>query len=213
MRPILLSMLAAMLSTLSGCCSLSRLFCGPDRSAWVSQRFDTPHRTAQTLFEALRRDDPEALFLCLDRSYRRRMGIDDSLTMRLAWDRFREQNPSLHVAGYTEVPEPTRLDDDRATVTVDVVGQRVDMDFERRSYWELRYRRPNGTTGEDGQELRTFTGRAQVARLPRDDDDMSQLMLAPFDFRHEGLDEVPLGAIEHVALTRRWLVTDIRQRP
>lgn len=212
MRPILLSMLAVTLASLSGCCSLSRLFCGPDQSDWVSQQFDTPRHTAQTLFEALRRDDPEVLFLCLDRSYRQRLGIDDSMAMRLAWQRFREQNPSLHVAGYTQVPAPTRLDSDRATVTVDVVGEQVQIDFERRSYWELRYRRPNGSAGEEGQEVPTFAERAQVVPLRRENDDMSRLMLAPFDFHHDGLDAVPLEAIEHAALTRRWLVTDIRQR-
>jgi hypothetical protein len=179
----------------------------------VPQRFDTPQRTAQTLFEALRRDDPEVLFLCLDRTYRRRLGIDDSMIMRLAWDRFREQNPNLHVAGYTEVPEPTRLDADHATVAVDIVGQLVDMDFVRLSYWELRYRRPNGTQGDDGAQLRSFAECAQVAPLADANDDVSRLMLAPFVFHHDGLDEVPLGDIENVALTRRWLVTDIRPRP
>ncbi|MBL8730525.1 MAG: hypothetical protein JNM25_19055 [Planctomycetes bacterium] len=210
MRLTLLPMLVASLSCLPGCCSLSRFFCGPDRSAWVPQSFDTPQRTAQTLFEALRRDDPEVLYLCLDQSYRQRLGITDSMTMRLAWDRFRERNAGLHVAGYTEVPEPTRLDADHATVAVDVVGRPVAIDFVRRSYAEVRYRRPNGTVGDDGRQLRSFAERAQVAPLEDATDDQSRLMVAPFVFHHDGLDAVPLDAIEHVALTRRWLVVDIR---
>jgi hypothetical protein len=209
MRPILLPILAATLSCLGGCCSLSRLFCGPDRSVWVPQRFDTPQRTGQTLFEALRRDDPDVLYLCLDRSYRQRLGID-SLTMRLAWQRFREQNPGLHIAGYSEVPEPTRLDADHATVTVDVAGQAVDLDFVRRAYWELRFRRPNGTTGEQSGLLSNLLERAQIEVIENDTEQVSRLMLTPFAFYHDGQDEVPLDAIEHAAVTRRWLVTDIR---
>lgn len=211
MRPILLTILVAMQSCLGGCCSLSRLFCGPDRTAWVPQRYDTPRHTAQTLFEALRRDDPDVLYLCLDRSYRQRLGID-SLTMRLAWERFREQNPGLHVAGYSEVPEPTRLHADRATVAIDVAGRAVELDLARRAYWELRYLVPGSPPGEPGGELTSFAERAQIARIEDPDRDLSRLMLTPFVIDHEGIVTLPIDAIEHVALTRRWLITDIRVR-
>lgn len=210
MRALLPSILAVMLGSLSGCCSLSRFFCGPDRSPWVPQSFDTPRRTTQTLFEALRRDDPEVLFLCLDPAYRRRIGIDDSMAMRLAWDRFREQNPGLHVAGYTTVPEPRLLDPDHARVTVDIVGEKTELDLRRQSVWEVRFRRPDGSVFGESAAIASFADRAQIAVLTNQDDDASRLMLTPFVFHHDGLAEVPLDAIEHVALTRRWLVADVR---
>ncbi|MBX3464847.1 MAG: hypothetical protein KF830_16895 [Planctomycetes bacterium] len=209
-RPLLLLLLFLAVH-LGGCCSLSRLFCGPDRSPWVPQRFDTPRRTAQTLFESLRRDDPEVLFLCLDRSYRRRLGIGDSMVMRVAWERFREQNPGLHVAGYTEVPEPIRRDADHATVAVDVVGTVVDLDFERRCFWEIRYRTAGNPPGEPGGELRAAAEALRVVPLDDAEDNRSRLEFAPLVFPH-GFDPVPVEAIEHVAITHRWLVTDIRER-
>lgn len=208
MRLPFLSILVTSLASLQGCCSLSRLFCGPDRSVWVPQQFDTPRHTAQTLFEALRREDPEVLFLCLAPAYRHRLGIGDSMVARLAFDRFLEQNPYLHVAGYTEVPEPTLLDPDRATVAVDVVGEPIEIDFVRLAGWELRYRRPDGMLDEVSQFLPSFAGRAQVETMGQQE--RSQVMVAPFEFDHENVPRVPIEAIERVALVRTWLVTDVR---
>jgi hypothetical protein len=211
MRTLLLTCLLTGVPSLGGCCSLSRLFCGPDRSPWVPQRFDTPQRTARTLFEALRRDEPEVLFLCLDRPYRQRLGIGDSMVMKLAWERFRQQNPGLHVAGYTVVPEPTQLDADHATVAVEVVGQVVELDFVRRAYWELRYQTPGAPAGEVGGELPAFADAARIVPIEDDRESRSRLELRPLVFAH-GIEPVPIEAIDHVALTRRWLVTDIRER-
>lgn len=211
MRAIPCALLAALAAGLGGCCSLSRMFCGPDSSPWISQRFDSPRATVMTLFEALRRDDPEALFLCLSREYRRgELGIEDSMVMKLAWDRFREANPYLHVAGWTEVPEPRRLDADHATVALDVVGEPVEIDLRRAAFWEVRYQVPGGPPGDKSGALRSFAERAQISELDDRADPTSRLMVAPFEFEH-GVDPVPLEAVEHVALTRRWQVTAIRR--
>lgn len=203
-------MLVVCLMGLQSCCSLARVFCGPDRSAWVPQDFDTPRHTGQTFFEALRREDPEVLFLCLAPTYRHRLGITDSMVARLAWERFREQNPYLHVAGYTEVPEPSRLDPDHATVIVDAVGEPVEIDFVRLAQWELRFQVPGGPPLEEGGYLRSFAERAQVAVL--EGEERSKVRVDPFEFAHDGVEQVPLEAIDHLALTRTWRIADVRMR-
>jgi hypothetical protein len=214
MRPTFLPLLPLFLCPLSGCCALSRFFCGPDKTPWISQRYDTPQQTVQTLFESVRRDEPQALFLCLGESYRQRLGID-SVTLQLAWERIRERNPGLHVAGYTTVPPGHLLrpdDPDHARVTVEVAGSIVDIDLERQAYWELRYRRENGTLGEEGAPIASFDGRGRVDVLPDSYPERSRLSLEPIEFRHEGIDSVPLAAIEHASLSRRWKISDIRTR-
>jgi hypothetical protein len=211
MRPTPLSLLLCSALPLSGCCSLSRLFCGPDDSPWISQRLDTPQRTVQTFFEAIRRDEPEAIWLCLGESYRRRLGLD-SMTLRLAWERIRDQNPGLHVAGYTQVAVPRLVGEDRAAVTVDVVGTLVDIDLERQAYWEVRYRREDGTAGEHGAPIESFAPFARVELAGPMGADESRLSFEPIVFRHDGVDRVPLSAIEQAGLSRVWKISDIRQR-
>jgi hypothetical protein len=211
MYPSLLLLVPLLLCPLSGCCSLARFFCGPDKTPWVSQRFDTPQRTVQTLFEAVRRDEPQAAFLCLGDGYRRRLGLD-SMTLQLAWERLREKNPGLHMAGYVDVPPGQSRDPDHASVTVDVAGTPVDIDLERQAYWEVAYRRDNGTLGEEGAAIASFSGCAVIETAPAGRKETSRLLLEPMNFHHEGIDAVPLSAIEHATLTRRWRITDIRQR-
>lgn len=200
------------LGCLGGCCGLSRLFCGPDRSPWISQRFDSPRSTVQTLLEALRRDAPEALFLCLDRDYKRRLGIEDSTVLRLAWERFREANPYLHVAGYADVPEPTRTDAAHASVTLEIAGETIDLDLCSEVVWELRYRLDDAPVAQLGGTAVSFAARAQLQRRELDDRDVYVLQLAPIEFEHYGVDAVGIAAIEHAALTTRWRISDIRSR-
>lgn len=205
--------LLAFLPGLGGCCGLSRLFCGADRTPWVSERYDTPRHTVQTLFEALRRDDPDTLAKCLDLDYRRRLvGTGDTLVLRVLWERFREENPYLHLAGYTEVPEVAQPAPGRATVQLEVAGEPVTIDLARRVVWELRYTLPDAPRAEIGGTVGSFAERATLARRAGDDHDDYELRLAPFSFAHYGLDAVPLAAIEHAALTTRWFVTDLRRR-
>lgn len=52
----------ALLLPLSGCCSLSRLFCGPDKSPWVPIDYSTPEATVRVLLEAIRRDEPSVVY-------------------------------------------------------------------------------------------------------------------------------------------------------
>ena len=85
MRPRLLALalLAAPIATSSGCCTMARLFCGPDRTPWISIDFRSPEHTTRTLLEALRRDDAEVVYACLSDAYRRRLRVDQ-MSIQLA---------------------------------------------------------------------------------------------------------------------------------
>lgn len=201
--------LALLLSVLpaSGCCSLARLFCGPDRTPWISVDYSTPARAARTLLEALRRDEPEVVYLSLSQAYARRLGVD-AMSARLAWPRIREANPGLHVAGYAEVPTPTRLGPDRARVEIDVAGTRVVLDLVREAQWRVRYERPGTSPGEPGAALPSFLGRLELTADPAEQ--RSRLQLAPFDVEHEGFDALTSEQIEFVGLERQWKIDDLR---
>ncbi|MBL8750262.1 MAG: hypothetical protein JNK78_13935 [Planctomycetes bacterium] len=213
MRPWLSLLVILPALPLSGCCSLARFWCGPDKTPWVQQRFDTPLATARTLLEAIRRDDPEVVYLCLSDGYRRRLGID-SMTAVLAWQRIREQNPGLHVAGYANVPAPRRTGDDRATVAVEVEGLTIELDFERQAYWEVRYVSGDGVQLEQGGTT-NFAARALVAADPAHpgaDDATTRVVVGPLVLVHDPEAPIAVDALDHVALTRRWKVSDLRVR-
>jgi len=221
MRPILLLLVASSLAPLSGCCSLARFFCGPDRSEWVSERYDTPRQAVQTLFEAIRRDDAEVVYLSLARSCRQRLGLD-GLTTKIAWQRLREKVPGLHVAGYAEIPEPTLHGKDRASVAVAVEGYVVEVDLERQAYQEIRYRRADGNEAAQSEVIGSLGERARIELAPpldrwrpwlEDEGEAHSLVhLAPVPF-HRPLDaDVDMDAVEHIALTHRWKVADLRMR-
>ncbi len=208
MRVSSLSLLVLVLLPLSGCCSLSRFFCGPDRTPWVSVRYETPQLAVKTLLEALRRDDWEIVCLSLSQAYQQRLGLDQ-MTARVVGPRIREQNPGLHVAGYAEVPEPTLLDPDHASVTIDVQGTPIEIHLVRQRSREVRFRRPDGSIADQGALLESFVGHARIEPVDRDQD-LSRLVLEPLQFYHDGLEVVPVEALEHMALTSRWKVDDLR---
>lgn len=214
MRPTLL-LLALSLSPLSGCCSLARFFCGPDTTPWISERYDTARNAAQTLFEAIRRDDAEVVYLCLSQSCRKRFGIGDSIEARVAWARFREQVPGLHVAGYATVPPPTMLGPDRATVAVQVEGRTIEVDLERQAYVEVRYHRDDGLPFEQGEVIRAFAERALLVPQPvhpEADDAKTELHVKPFVLIHSPNVDITMESIDYAGLSHRWKVADVRVR-
>lgn len=219
MRPTFLLIAAFSFAPLSGCCSLARFFCGPDRSEWISERYDTPRHTVQTLFEAIRRDDAEVVYLCLSKSCRQRLGLD-GLTTQIAWQRLREQVPGLHVAGYAEIPQPVVHGPDRASVRVAVEGRFVDVDLERQAYQEIRYRRPDGNPAEQSEVIDSLGQRARIDADPAVDrwrpwledegEARSLVLLDPVPLFRPFDAAVRMDAIEHIALTHRWKVATVR---
>lgn len=204
-------LLVAGLLPLGGCCSLARLFCGPDRSQWISVRFDSPEHTVATLLEALRRDDPEVVYLCLADRYRQDLGLDGQ-TVKLAWQKVREAAPGLFLVGYAELPAPALRTPLLARFELLVEGHRLDVELACEAYWEVRYRRSDGSAGEFGRPAADWGSYATVANLSDDEHDRSELRLGPLRFDHEGVDAVPVEAIEQALLARRWKVVAIQQR-
>lgn len=211
---------AAALSPLSGCCSLARLFCGPDRSEWVQIDYSTPANTVRVLLEAIRRDNPQIVYETLADEFRARLKLD-STSAQVAWQQLKDQTPGLHLVGYAEVPAPVRWADDGATFVLDVEGRSLRIDLVRESYWELAYRRPpeptsagapppQGTLGEARRRLVSWNTLARIEPIDDPDHDRSRIVLEPVAFEHDGMVEVPLESIERVALVRRWKVANLR---
>ncbi len=207
MRPSVILLLFALSLSAGGCCSVARFFCGADRTPWVSVDYATPELAVKTLLEALRRDEPEIVYLSLSDDYRNRLGLDAAV-VSLAWTKLREQNPGLHVAGYAEVPAATHHDADHATIELSIEGRALTVDVVRQLKREVRFRRPNGTPAEPGQRLTTLVGIAEVAA--DDTDEVSTVRLVPWTFRHDGLDSVPLAAIEFVGIEQQWKIDRLR---
>ena len=207
-----LALLFLSLCPLHGCCSMARFFCGPDKTPWISERYETPHQAVQTLFEAIRRDDAEVVYLCLSAAYRQRLGID-SLAATVVWDRMREEVPGLFVAGWAKVPEPSATGPDQASVRVEVEGRILDIDVERQAYWEIRYRHPDGRPREQGAVVPSFDHRVRVTTdplKPEEEEARTLVHVAPFEILHAPETTVTSGSIEHAALTHRWKIANIR---
>ncbi len=55
-----------------GCCTLARLFCGPDDSEWVQIDYKTAPAALATFMEAIRRDDCRVIYDSLGEALKRR---------------------------------------------------------------------------------------------------------------------------------------------
>ena len=191
---------------------MARLFCGPDKTPWISVDFRSPEAAVRTFLEALRRDEPEIVYQAMSGDLRKDLGVD-STTLELIWPKIRERVPGLHVAGYAEVPEPTRHGPSTASVTLEVGGHVLEIRLFRETIWEVRYTRPGDTPGSfgpaaaKGGRLDSLLGAATVEVL--DDRDASRITLAPFTFGHY-VERIPLEMIEAVVLERRWKVAALR---
>lgn len=215
MRRISLLVLAATAVPMSGCCSLARLFCGPDRSEWVSVDFRSPELAVRTFLEALRRDNATVAYECLSDGFRSNLKIDESMT-RLIWPKIREQNPGLHLAGYADVAAPTidPRNPDRASVLLNVEGTEIGIRLVRQCHWEVRYRRP----GDDiPAEMRDASygrpvpdiGSVVEVRLTGDESEMSDVLFAPLRVPHFNIDEIPLANIGFAGVERTWRIDSV----
>ncbi|MCR9245480.1 MAG: hypothetical protein NXI31_10640 [bacterium] len=195
--------------TLSGCCTMARLFCGPDKSGWVQESYETPKKTVATLLEAIKRDEPGVIYRCLSAGFRRANKLD-SVSGAVGWQLLREQTPGLHLAGYAEITEPVRIADNGATFELDVEGRTLRIDLVRESFRELQYRRPDGTPGNAREQLASWNAAARVVGVEDPEFDVSRFVFEPFEFEHEGLDAIPLATIERVGLVRLWKVSGLQ---
>jgi len=205
-------LLVACLLPLPGCCSLARLFCGPDRSEWVSVRYDAPERTVATFLEAIRRDDGAEVTQCLTQDCLERLGLD-SFTAQIAWQRLRDQNPGLHLVGYAEVPAPSRRTMTEAVFDIEVQDVRIHLELARESFLEITHLRDNGTLAEDRRPLGKWNAKPRVERIKDTDPEQSRFVLDPLVFKHAFEEDVPLDAIERAGLVRVWKIAGLSMQP
>lgn len=214
-RTLALALLAAL--PLGGCCSFARFFCGPDRTPWISVDYASPESAVRTMLEALRRDDPDIVYESLSDGYRQRHGLD-LMSVQVFWQRFRDANPGLHVAGYAQVPTAERPAADRAVVRLEVEGHRLEVQLVRQDSWLVRYARPQVPgkepfpPGEATQRIESFTGFVRVDADGDPDAERSRVDLAPLRVQHAGVELTP-DAIEAVTLQRAWKIADLQQLP
>lgn len=99
----------ALLLQLGGCCNLASLFCGPDRSKWVSESYVSPQDALATLLEAIRRDNPRVICEALSPEFRRRLGVRGCFETALAWEKIKERTSGAHLLGEATVSAPQPL--------------------------------------------------------------------------------------------------------
>lgn len=209
MRRFLPLATAALLLPLTGCCSLSRLFCGPDKSPWVPIDYSTPEASVRVLLEAIRRDEPNVVYESLAQEYCSRMKLDGMIAA-IAWQRLRDEVPGLHLVGYAEVPPPVRVADNGATFEIEVQGRRLRIDVVRESTLSLIYWNPElKQTQRIARKVVSWNTLASISDIENADRDLSSFELKPVQFEHEGLPEVPLEHVQNVSLVRSWKVSGL----
>ncbi len=154
LRPAASLLGTALLLSAGGCCSLARLFCGPDLSEWVQRSFETPTDAVRTFMEAARRDDAVVVFReCLSEDYKRRLkaecGGDTTFGPVVAWDHMKRQAP-LHMLGYAQIRDLVE-NGDRAACTLDVEGRQLHLELVQQAGWRIRFRNDRGDVLEVGR--------------------------------------------------------------
>lgn len=128
-------LLAAMLP---GCCGIYAAWCGPDRSEWVQVGYATPEEAVATVLEAIRRGNADVLFQSTSPSLRRRLGIQDRLTMRSVWARLEDEVSGLNALGDGDPGAPAWVGPERVTFDVSVLGERIPLTFHRMPWhWRI----------------------------------------------------------------------------
>lgn len=209
MRRIILTVTALLALPLQSCCSLTRLFCGPDKSEWVSVRFDTPELTVRTFLEALRRDDPGVVYQCLSEPLRNSLGVDQDTTTMI-WPLLRDKIPGLHLAGYATVADATRSGADMASIDLDIEGQSLKLQLVRQCHWEVRYRR-EGVSGAKaiasvGGQVATAVDLLNITPVS-DEPPMSIVALNGRRVLHYSCETLAAANIEAIGLEHTWRIS------
>lgn len=206
MRLRLHALLLACVLPTGGCCSLARLFCGPDRTPWVSVDYSTPELAVRTLLEAIRRDEPEIVYLSLSSRYRQELNVD-KLTMQLVWQKLRDAYPNLHVAGYAQVPAARVVGPDAAEVELDFDGTPYVVRLRRERRHEIRWTRRDGTLADPGVPVPTFA--ASVAFEIDEEQNRTQVTVAPMTFPVAPGSGIPTDEIHFAGIVAVWRIDQL----
>ncbi|MBK8101269.1 MAG: hypothetical protein IPK26_29660 [Planctomycetes bacterium] len=199
---LLLSVLPA-----GGCCTLSRLFCGPDSSPWVPIAFGTPQQAMTTFLEAIRRDDVAVAYQCLAEEFKQQQGVD-GLGVAFAWEQVKNRTTGLHLLGYADPGQPLPIDPSRCRFEFSVHGVQLRVALVRQNYWDVRYRRPDGSQGTTGAYVSSLHGLLH-ATTPDNQQDRSRLTFEPVAFDHDGMATATVEQIDAVAFGRDWKIASI----
>lgn len=209
LAPALLLLLS--LAPTGGCCTLARLFCGPDSSPWVPVAFGTPQQAMATFLEAIRRDDVGIAYQCLAEEFKQQQGVD-GLGVAFAWEQIKTRTTGLHLLGYAEPGEPIAAADGRCRFQFTVHGVQLTVGMVRQNYWDVRYRRPDGSQGTSGAYVPTLHGIMHTTS-PDPEQDRSRLTFEPVTFDHDGMARATVEQIDAVTFGRDWKVASIESPP
>jgi hypothetical protein len=214
-RPLLCAALLP-LCLHGGCCSLARLFCGPDKSPWVSVGYATPEQTLATFLEAIRRDDVTEVYWCLSDAYKKAKGLPSLVDAAVFWEKLRKEIPYLHLLGEVPIPgQPLAAQDQAVTYELDVDGSPLRIVLARVHFLEIVYRTADGVPREASRYLdATLSGHLRVDATdpPRYDEDGNPIAILrleqPVEFAHAG-DGVRLDQLDRFAIGRQWKIADV----
>lgn len=206
---------AVLLLPFSGCCAMARAFCGPDKSPWVPQAYDTPQATLTTFLEALRRDNPDQVLRCLAESFKQQHGLN-SLAINVAWQQLHAELPYLHMAGYVSIPsQPSNEGRNTCSFELMVDGKPLRIDLGRQSYLQVIYRLPDGSLVDGGRQLSgdAFATAFMLSAQGFDDDSnpQSSIALRPIVFAHPRYDVLPAERLARVTLGSEWKIKMLTQ--
>jgi len=199
-RALRASLLLLPMAPLSGCCSLARLFCGPDRAPWVSVRWREPRDTVRTVLEAVRRADTRVLYDALGDAYKKRLGIDSEMTMDQVWKILQDRVTGIHLLGYGEIRHEERLAPDRGRFVVEASGHQVQITVVAAAFQEVWLDR-----GEGMKEYSEYLSSLSDA-LTGPDGDRGTLTVRIASRRFAG---VPPEQIREVRAGYEWKVDDL----
>lgn len=200
-------LVTALLLSAGGCCSLARLFCGPDLSPWVQRSFDTPLEAVKTFMEAARRDDSTVVWVeCLSKGYKTRLkqehGQAESFGARWAWERMKQDVP-LHMLGYAIIKDP-KEDGNRATCILDIEGRSIRIDLVRQARWLVEWRDEYGAVLDIGAVTDSLDSRAEIVK-----GNPPRLLLVPFVLDLEESKSVSLDQIVRAQISHEWKIDQI----
>jgi len=130
-RPLNALALAALCTIPGGCCSLARLWCGPDQSPWFDPGYATPQQAVTTVLEGVKRDRTQVLFESMTPELRAEMGLPTVMEEEIFRQRIGEEAPYLFMLGYADPGDPIMTAPDLARFEFDVEGRPVTLTFLR----------------------------------------------------------------------------------
>lgn len=120
------------LPCLTSCCFL----CGGDTKPLVPVTWDEPRQALDTLLVAIENDDSRRIYESLGPSLKKKQGID-GMAFAVAWEKLRQEQPYLHVAGRAEVIQEKQISPGERVYLMGVHGQRFTIQLEQLSYWQV----------------------------------------------------------------------------